>query len=105
MIKVMIIDKNKSKSLKIAQHISEIYSDLSIIDVTDYDHYHDKLKTEKPQVVVCGLDSKDSINRNVIDSLITKNLEVLIYQNDELFCLQDGKEAKKEGYILKNIKV
>ncbi len=103
MLQVLIIDRNEKNVLNIAKKITDIYVDPCIVSIADIDDAIEIINTECPDVVVVSLDTKDTKNRNLLDRLVKWKFEILIFQNDELYCLQNGKVAKKEGYVLKKI--
>ncbi|MCX6155785.1 MAG: hypothetical protein NT007_16680 [Candidatus Kapabacteria bacterium] len=106
MLKVLIIDKSDKHSLNIARKIAELYSDLSIFTSTGIDRAIEQINSEKPDIVVVSLTMKDSKGKDLLVRLKNWDFEILIYQDGELYSIQDARVAKKEGFVLKlyNIK-
>lgn len=100
MLQVLIIDKNAKNSIKIVKNITELYTDLSIVTITDIDEAMKVIKSEKPHLVVVNLEMKDSKGRDLLECLMKWDFKILIYQDDELYEII-SKKRLTQGYVLK----
>jgi response regulator of citrate/malate metabolism len=103
MYSALIVEKNQKRILEIAKKIVNLFPDLDINPASDIESAISIIKSEKPKVVVLNLDMKDSKGRDLLERLVRWEFEILIYKGDELYCIQDGKEVKKEGYVLRSL--
>ena len=85
MIKVLIIDKNEQDSIKIANKIAKLYSELAFITISDINNAMEIIKFDKPQVVVVNLEMEDSRGRDLLERLARWDFKILIFQDNELF--------------------
>ncbi|MCX6153791.1 MAG: response regulator [Candidatus Kapabacteria bacterium] len=103
MLKVLIINNNDNTNINIAKKIAELYSEVSFFTISNIDQAIEQIHKEKPQIVVVNLSMKDSKGRDLLERLAKWDFEILVYNNDELYCIQDAKVSKIKGYVLKNI--
>jgi len=102
MYSVLIIDKNEKRSLEIAKQVTLLYSELSIITISDIDSAMKKIKSEKPQLVVVSLEMKDSKGRDLLERLVKWDFKILIYQNNELYEIV-SRTAQSQGYVFEKV--
>ena len=100
MLKVLIIDGEEDSNVIIAKGISELYSDVSIVNVTTIDDALEHIKNDKPDIAVINIDMKDPKGRNILERLMSWEFKILIFQTGELYEIM-GNKAQKHGYVFK----
>ncbi len=101
MLKVLIIDGEEENNLLIARKISELYSDVSIVNVTTVDDANEHLQNEKPDIVVINLVSHDTSGNDLLEKLRRWDFKIMVFHNNELYEII-GKSDQKQGFILKS---
>ena len=103
MFSVLIIEKDYKKMLEIAKKIVVLFPKSDIITSFNIETAIEIITKQSIQVVVVSLDMKDSKGRDLLERLGSWDFEILIYKNNEIYSMQDGKQNAKGGYVLKSI--
>ena len=104
MFSVLIIEKDSKKMIEMAKKIVVLFPNSDIIPSYNIESAVEIITKQNIQVVVVSLDMKDTKGRDLLERLGSWEFEVLIYKNNEIYSMQDGKQNAKGGYVLKSIK-